>query len=104
MNPLEVITSNYVLNVGFLAWFAAQFIKTFLCYVSTKKINWERMVGSGGMPSSHSSLVCAIAVGMAKKGGIRGAGICSFGGARGHRHVRCDGCAPRGRRTGEGAQ
>ena len=69
MNPLEVITSNYVLNVGFLAWFAAQFIKTFLCYVSTKKINWERMVGSGGMPSSHSSLVCAIAVGMAKKVG-----------------------------------
>lgn len=67
MNPLKVITSNYVINVGFLAWFAAQFIKTALAYIPNKKIIWERMVGSGGMPSSHSALVCAIAVGIAKK-------------------------------------
>ncbi len=67
MNPLQVITSNYVINVGFLAWLSAQLIKTALAYIPNKKIIWERMVGSGGMPSSHSSLVCAIAVGIAKK-------------------------------------
>lgn len=67
MNPFAVITGNYVINIGFIAWFAAQLIKTILAYIPSKKIIWERMVGSGGMPSSHSSLVCAIAVGIAKK-------------------------------------
>ena len=67
MNPFEVLISNYVIDVGFLAWFAAQFIKTVLAYIPNRKIIWERMVGSGGMPSSHSALVCAIAVGIAKK-------------------------------------
>lgn len=65
----ETLTSNYVINVGFLAWFFAQLIKTVLAYIPNKKIIWERMVGSGGMPSSHSSLVCAIAVGIARKMG-----------------------------------
>ena len=67
MNPFEVITSNYVINVGFLAWLCAQVIKTVLTYIPNKKIVWERMVGAGGMPSSHSALVCASAVGIAKK-------------------------------------
>ena len=67
MNPLEMLTSNYILNAGFLSWFAAQFIKTLLAFIPTKKINWERMVGSGGMPSSHSSLVCGVTVATAKK-------------------------------------
>lgn len=67
MNPLEVLTSNYVINVGFLSWFLAQLIKTILAYIPSKQIIWERLVGSGGMPSSHSALVCALAVGIAKK-------------------------------------
>ena len=66
MEVLRLLTSNYVINVGFVAWFAAQVIKTLLAFIPTKKINWERMVGAGGMPSSHSSLVCAIAVGVAR--------------------------------------
>lgn len=69
MNPLKVLVSNYVIDVGFLAWFAAQLLKTILAYIPSRRINWERMVGSGGMPSSHSALVCAIAVGVAKKAG-----------------------------------
>lgn len=67
MNPLRVLISNYVIDVGFLAWFAAQLLKTILAYIPTRRINWERMVGSGGMPSSHSALVCAVSVGVAKK-------------------------------------
>ena len=67
MNPLRVITGNYVINVGFLSWFIAQVLKMIFSYIPNKKINWERMVGAGGMPSSHSALVCAIAVGVAKK-------------------------------------
>lgn len=69
MKLLETLLSNYILDVAILAWFIAQVIKVALTYIPSKKINWERMVGAGGMPSSHSAFVCAIAVGMAKKVG-----------------------------------
>jgi len=69
MNTMQTVFSNYILDVSFLAWFSAQLIKTILAYIPTKKVSWERMVGAGGMPSSHSSLVCAMAVATAKKVG-----------------------------------
>lgn len=69
MNLLQSICSNYILDVAFIAWFSAQLIKTVLAYIPSKKITWERMVGSGGMPSSHSSFVCSLAVATAKKVG-----------------------------------
>ena len=69
MNPLRILTSNYIINAGFLAWFLAQLIKTVLAYIPSKKVNWERLVGSGGMPSSHSAFVCAIALAMGRKTG-----------------------------------
>ena len=43
-----------------LAWFSAQFIKTIIYLFITKKFVLERMIGSGGMPSSHSAAVCAL--------------------------------------------
>ena len=69
MNALKILTSNYIINAGFLAWFLAQLIKTVLAYIPSKKVNWERLVGSGGMPSSHSAFVCAIALAMGRKTG-----------------------------------
>lgn len=70
MNPLGLLTSNYIINVGFLSWAIAQLIKTIRTFFKQKKIDWERMIGAGGMPSSHSALVCSVAVGMAKKVGF----------------------------------
>ena len=67
MGPLETLTSNYILNVGVLSWFIAQALKTLLVFIPTHKIVWERMVGSGGMPSSHSALVCGVTMATAKK-------------------------------------
>ncbi len=67
MGPLEMLTSNYSLNVGVLSWFIAQVLKTLLVFIPTRKIVWERMVGSGGMPSSHSALVCGVTMAIAKK-------------------------------------
>lgn len=69
MNPIQAIFSNYILDMAFLAWLSAQVIKTVLAYIPSKKVSWERMVGAGGMPSSHSSFVCALAVATAKKVG-----------------------------------
>lgn len=69
MEFLKALFGNYVINVSILSWFVAQVIKTLLAYIPSKRLNWERMVGSGGMPSSHSAFVCATAIGIAKKAG-----------------------------------
>ena len=61
---------NYVLIVGLISWFAAQLIKSILVLIETKKFRWERMIGSGGMPSSHSSTVCGVVVAMARSSGV----------------------------------
>lgn len=57
---LKNITSNYILNVSVAAWATAQILKTILNYFATKKLNLERLVGSGGMPSAHSATVTAL--------------------------------------------
>lgn len=42
-------------------WLAAQVLKTLLVLIMERELRWERLVGSGGMPSSHSATVCALA-------------------------------------------
>lgn len=61
---------NYVLIVGLAAWFLAQLIKMVLVLIETKQLKWERMVGSGGMPSAHSASICAVVVAIAKSMGV----------------------------------
>lgn len=70
MEWLKILTSNYLLNVAFVAWWAAQVLKTLFSFLLTNRFNIERLFGSGGMPSSHSALVCSLAVGMARKMGF----------------------------------
>lgn len=41
-------------------WFIAQVLKTIIHLILNKKFVAERLVGSGGMPSSHSATVCAL--------------------------------------------
>ena len=62
----SVITSNYIINVGVTSWFSAQLIKTVLTFFRYRELRTERLFGAGGMPSSHSALVCSMTVGMAK--------------------------------------
>ena len=65
-NLWGVITSNYIINVGVTSWFSAQLIKTVLTFLQYRELRAERLFGAGGMPSSHSALVCSMTVGMAK--------------------------------------
>ena len=60
MNIWEQIISNQVLVSAALAWLVAQVLKTIIDFKVYKTFNPERLVGSGGMPSSHSSTVCAL--------------------------------------------
>ncbi len=59
---IEQLTSNYLLMSAVVSWFVAQVLKTAIDAYFNKGINWERMTGSGGMPSSHSSTVVSLAV------------------------------------------
>ena len=61
MTFLAVLISNKTLMAACIAWLLAQLIKTVIDLVLYGSFNPERMVGSGGMPSSHSSTVCALA-------------------------------------------
>lgn len=45
-------------------------LKTMLDFALNRTINWERMVGSGGMPSSHSATVCGLTTAAALRYGV----------------------------------
>jgi len=70
MSFFTTITSNPLINVAFISWLTAQVLKTLLTLITTKQFVAERLVGSGGMPSSHSSLVCSLTVAMARTQGF----------------------------------
>ena len=61
MDFLFDLLHNTVFVSAVLGWMVAQVIKTIIHLVITKQFVAERMVGGGGMPSSHSATVCALA-------------------------------------------
>lgn len=54
------VGDNQILISVIIAWALAQLIKTFLTLWIEKRFVPERLIGPGGMPSSHSSTVCAL--------------------------------------------
>lgn len=50
---------NPVIVAAVAGWAAAQVLKFLLYLVQNASVRLERLYGSGGMPSSHSSMVCA---------------------------------------------
>lgn len=62
MEIIKAILSNTALWTAILGWFSAQVIKFILVLVTTKSLDLGRLIGSGGMPSSHSSIVSSLAV------------------------------------------
>lgn len=60
-----MLTRNPVIDCALLAWFLAQFIKVILDLILLRRFDLKRFVSSGGMPSSHSSMVvaCTTAIG-----------------------------------------
>jgi acid phosphatase family membrane protein YuiD len=54
---LGALFQNKVLIAGLTAWLMAQVIKMPLNYLYTRRWNWALLLTTGGMPSSHSSLM-----------------------------------------------
>ncbi|HOB42089.1 MAG: divergent PAP2 family protein [Bacillota bacterium] len=62
--PDTGLFSNRILWTSILAWAIAQTLKVFTCIWAEGKPDWSKIVGPGGMPSSHSAFVTSIAVGV----------------------------------------
>lgn len=60
MSVVLEILSNRVIQAAALAWLIAQGLKVILTLAISKKFDSTRMWGSGGMPSSHSAMTCAM--------------------------------------------
>ncbi len=55
------LLSNKIFMAAATGWLVAQILKTGIHLFLTKEFVAERLIGSGGMPSSHSSTVCSLA-------------------------------------------
>lgn len=69
MQFLQEFSQNTIFLAAALGWLTAQILKTIIHMAFTKQFVAERLVGSGGMPSSHSATVCALATATAFKYG-----------------------------------
>jgi acid phosphatase family membrane protein YuiD len=58
---VDGLLANDVLSACVLAWLVAQLSKPILFYVYTRQLNLRVLVSAGGMPSSHSAVVVALA-------------------------------------------
>ena len=58
---MEFVHEYKYLTVPFASWWIAQFLKFIIDFITSKKIDVARLVGSGGMPSSHSSFTVSLA-------------------------------------------
>ena len=62
--------SNTVLWIAVACWLAAQVLKVVFYSLRHRKLAIERLFGAGGMPSSHTSTVCGLTVGVARIYGL----------------------------------
>jgi acid phosphatase family membrane protein YuiD len=70
MNLIRTLTGNHIINICFISWFFAQTIKTAIDWLINKSFSRERLIGSGGMPSSHSAMVSSLSIAMARSEGF----------------------------------
>lgn len=60
MSFFQELLGNKIFITAAIGWLVAQLLKTLIHVFLTREFVAERLVGSGGMPSSHSSTVCAL--------------------------------------------
>jgi acid phosphatase family membrane protein YuiD len=64
------IIYNKTIWVAILSWAIAQILKIILTFFQQDKLDLSRIYGSGGMPSSHTSLVMALSFSLGKTYGF----------------------------------
>ena len=62
MGVILEILGNRVIQAAALAWAVAQALKVMLTLAISRRFDKSRVLGSGGMPSSHSAMACAMLI------------------------------------------
>ncbi len=70
MNILSEVLNNKCLVIPFILWFIIQTYKVIVDLVKNRRLNVKRIMGAGGMPSSHSAIVTSLATIIGKEQGI----------------------------------
>ena len=70
MDVLQKMITNKFVYVPILTWFFIQLFKVIYDLVTTKKFNFKRIIGAGGMPSSHSAIAMCITTMIGKSEGV----------------------------------
>ena len=63
---LRELFTNYPIRAAIIAWTIAQGIKVLLNVFEKGSFDATRIYGAGGMPSSHTALVCSATIAAAK--------------------------------------
>lgn len=71
MEVIAQIGQNKPLMCALLSWLAAQVIKTVIHLLVERKLEWDRLVGMGGMPSSHTAFVFSLCLMMGIQQGFQ---------------------------------
>ena len=66
---MDFVTNKYI-YVPVLLWFFIQTFKVFCDLVTQKKFDFKRIMGAGGMPSSHTAIVVSLATMIGKYEGV----------------------------------
>ena len=69
-NDIMAFIQNQYIYVPFLLWLGIQTFKVIYDLVKTHKFNFKRIMGAGGMPSSHSAVVVGLATLIGKYQGV----------------------------------
>ena len=64
-----IMEYKYII-IPILVWFFIQLFKFLYDLITTKKINFKRILQAGGMPSSHSAVVVCLTTMIGKTVGI----------------------------------
>ena len=70
MNNFIGFIQNKYIYVPFILWFFIQTFKVIYDLITTKKFNFKRILGAGGMPSSHSAVVTSLTTLVGKYQGV----------------------------------
>ena len=70
---MKALFENRILIASIVAWVFAQFTKTIYELIRYRELKLNRLVSSGGMPSSHSALVMGLATATGRVSGLQSA-------------------------------
>ena len=70
MESFDKLVNNKCIIVPLILWAVIQSFKVITDLVINKRFNVKRIIGAGGMPSSHSAVVCSLAALIGREYGL----------------------------------